>query len=231
MSIVLQRKVSTIWSSNLAYAVGLITSDGCLNKDGCHIFFTSKDFELVNNFKKALGLKNKIGKHHRGGETEKKYFYLQFGDKNFYSFLNQIGLTSAKSKTIKSVEIPDKYFADFLRGLFEGDGTFYSYRDKRWPNSFGFKMSWASASADFINWLKESLTSKYTVKGYLHKGVGVQNLEYVKGDSKKLYQIIYGKLPNLYLTRKYLKVKNAVLKDKLLGLDYLQKSRVEAGVA
>ena len=136
-----QSKVSTKWSGNLAYAIGLIAADGCLNKDGRHLWFSSKDLELIEKFKKSLGLSNKIGKYARGGETEKRYFCITFGDINFHSFLNSIGLTPAKSKTIKFVKIPKNYFADFLRGLFDGDGSFYTFRDKRWPNSFSFKLS------------------------------------------------------------------------------------------
>src|SRR3972149_398948 len=128
----LQRKVSTIWSRNLAYAIGLITADGNLSGDGRHMGFVSSEKELVENLRKALALTNSIRRGARGGETEKKYFIVQFGDKVFYQFLNSLGLTSAKSKTIKRVDIPDEYFSDFLRGLFDGDGTFYTFWDKRW---------------------------------------------------------------------------------------------------
>ena len=96
-----QNKIHIKWSSNFAYAVGLITADGCLNKDTRHISFVSKDLELIEKFKQSLSLKNHIGKAARGGTTEKKYFYINFGDKIFYQFLNSIGLTSAKSRTIK----------------------------------------------------------------------------------------------------------------------------------
>ena len=36
---------------------------------------------------------------------------------------------------------------------------------------------------------------------------------------------MYGDSPNLYLSRKYLKVRDAIAKDAKIGLDYLQKSR------
>src|SRR3989344_81038 len=221
-----QNKIALDWSENLAYAIGLLTSDGCLNKDKRHIWFSSKDLEMMENLKISLNLKNKISKYARGGEKEKRYYCVTFGDINFYKFLESIGLSSAKSKIIKSVEIPDKYFADFTRGLFDGDGSFYTYWDKRWPNSFGYKLSFASASPNFINWLKERLTNLYGVRGYFHKGSGVTNLEYVKGDSKKLYEVMYYKKTEiLYLTRKYIKVKTALEKDKQFGLQSLQKQR------
>lgn len=226
----IQRKVNTTWGNNLAYAVGLIAADGCLNKDGRHIWFSSKDLQLIRAFKKSLLLNNKIGRYARGGEIEKRYFYINFGDVCFYKFLNGIGLTSAKSKTIKSVKIPPSYFRDFLRGLFDGDGSFYAFRDKRWPNSFSFKLSIASASIEFIKWLKSILSEYYGVKGYLHKGAGVWNLEYVKGDTKKIFLAMYHSNDILYLERKYRKIKDAIEKDSKHGLPYLQKPR-NAGVA
>lgn len=221
----IQRKVNTAWSNNLAYAIGLLTADGCLNKDGRHIWFSSKDLQLIEAFKKSLLLSNKIGRHARGGETEKRYYCITFGDIYFYKFLNDIGLTSAKSKTIKSVKVPQSHFSDFLRGLFDGDGTFYTFQDKRWPNSFSFKLSIASASLNFLTWLRTTLTQYYGVRGYMHKGDGVWNLEYVKGDTKKLFTIMYHSNNMLRLDRKYCKLRDAIAEDNQRGLVYLQKQR------
>ncbi len=220
-----KRKVNTSWRSNLAYAIGLIAADGCLNKDRRHLWFSSKDLQLIETFKKSLRLSNKIGRYARGGEKEKRYFYLSFGDIYFYKFLNTIGLTSAKSKTIKHVDVPRLYFSDFLRGLFDGDGSFYTFKDKRWPNSFSFKLSIASASLDFLNWLKGILTKYYGVKGYIHKGDGVWNLEYVKGDTKKLFSVMYYNRNALRLERKYCKLRDAIQQDKHWGIPQLQKQR------
>jgi len=222
-----QRKVRIQWSGNFAYALGLITSDGSLNKDGRHLWFSSKDLELVKNLKNSLKIEAKIGRYARGGEKIKRYYRLSFGDIYFYRFLNKLGLFSNKSKTIKKVIIPKHLFSDFLRGLFDGDGTFYSYWDRRWPNSFGFKLSFASASPPFIEWIKKELTKLYGVKGYMHKGDGVFNLEYVKGDTKKLFEKMYrGKKDPLFLRRKYFKLKDALDIDKKVGLPYLQKSQM-----
>ena len=214
----LQNKVRLIWSSNFAYAIGLIASDGCLNSDQRHIWFSSAEEEMMLNYKKALELSNNIGRYARGGEKEKRYYCLTFGDKNFYQFLNRIGITSAKSKTIKSVCIPDEYFSDFLRGLFDGDGTFYTFQDKRWPNSHGYQISFASASRDFVTWLQGRLSNLYSVKGFLHRGVGVWDIRYVKGDSIKLYLAMYNKNGAqriLFLRRKYDKITRVFSEDNL----------------
>mgnify|MGYP000123670290 CR=1 FL=1 len=211
-----QNKIRISWSPKFAYAIGLITSDGCLSSDRRHIIFKSIDKELVENIKIALSLKNKIGRSTRGGERIKKYFNIQFGDIIFYQFLNRIGLESAKSKTIKKVKVPDEFFVDFLRGLFDGDGTFYSSWDKRWPNSFVFQMSFSSASLDFLKWLKLKLTTFYKVRGFICKGKGVFNLRYTKGYSKKLFSKMYYDENLLILLRKYVKIKNTLFQDKII---------------
>jgi len=40
-------RVSTIWSKELAYVIGLLVTDGCLSKNGRHIDPTSKDREQL----------------------------------------------------------------------------------------------------------------------------------------------------------------------------------------
>jgi hypothetical protein len=131
-----KKPIDLNWNPNLAYAVGLIATDGYVFPDGIHVNFTSKDAEQVLHLKMALKLRNLITKKARGYEQEKKYYMIQFGDHKFVNFLQNIGITTAKSKTIKRVNVPDIFFFDFLRGCFDGDGTFYSYWDKRWKSSF-----------------------------------------------------------------------------------------------
>lgn len=225
----LQRKASAEWCPNLAYAIGLIASDGCLDKDRRHIYFVSKEPELISHFKTALRISNKpseIIRKPKEYEKERRYFRISFGDKVFYHFLNTIGLTSAKSKTIASVHIPFEFFPDFLRGFFDGDGTFYTFWDTRWPNSFGFKTSFASASLPFIHWLRTILNERYDLAGVIHRGAGVYNLEYAKGASHALFSIMYYQANLLFFSKKYHKMKVAFDIDDRVGIPALQKRRM-----
>jgi len=203
-------KISIIWSPQLAYAIGLITTDGCLIKDGRHINLTSKDKEQIDNFKFCLNLTNKIGKKARGGEEEKKYYVLQFGDVNFYKFLLSIGLMPNKSKILANIKIPNKYFFDFLRGHFDGDGSSYSYWDNRWKSSFMFYTVFVSASKNHINWLKETITKNLKIKGHITKSVSnsAYQLKYAKTESLKLLAKIYYNNKVICLKRKKIKIEN-----------------------
>ena len=130
------------WSSNFAYAIGLIVTDGNLSKEGNRITFVSKDIEQIENFNKSLGINIKVGIH-RSGSTSSTAYRLQFRDVLFFEFLNNIGIFPVKSKTIKKIKIPKKYFFDYLRGCFDGDGSVYSYWDKRYKSSFMFYLSFS----------------------------------------------------------------------------------------
>ena len=86
----LLNKTKTEWCAELAYAIGLIATDGNLSKDGRHINFTSKDKQLAGLFAKCLNLQTKITMKGNGFGKEKKYYFVQFGDKNFYRFLEKL---------------------------------------------------------------------------------------------------------------------------------------------
>src|SRR5688572_7752865 len=50
-----QRDAPLCWSSELAYAIGLIATDGWLSSDGRHVGFVSADKELVETFLRCVG--------------------------------------------------------------------------------------------------------------------------------------------------------------------------------
>jgi hypothetical protein len=106
-------KIKTEWNSKLAYAIGLIATDGCLYNDGRHLAFVSKDLQQIKTFKKCLGLKVKIAKKQSGFKKEIYTYWVQFGDVNFYKFLLEVGLTPRKSKTMSGLNIPNEYFLIF----------------------------------------------------------------------------------------------------------------------
>ena len=104
------------WSNEIAYAVGLITTDGNLSNNGRVMSLDSKDRSQIETFRKCLGLKNKIGLKSNGYTERKDYYRVQFGNVILYKWLLDIGLMPNKSKRIGSLKIPNKYFFNFLRG-------------------------------------------------------------------------------------------------------------------
>jgi intein/homing endonuclease len=210
-------RVNIEWSPSFSYVLGLIASDGCLSADNTHVTFVSKDREQVENFKSILKLKNIIGKNYSG--TNGLSYRIQFGDVGFCSFLKKVGITSAKSKTIGSLKIPQKYFYDFLRGSFDGDGTFYSYWDKRWKSSFMFYTEFISASNEHVLWIQHEIFSRLGVNGHITKSKNnsCYRLKYAKSDSVKILKKMYYKSDLICLKRKRLKISRvlAIVGEKL----------------
>ena len=207
-----QGKVKIRWSPEFAYAIGLLVTDGNLSPDGRHINFTSKDKSLIQSFKSILRLQNKIGRKARGKDDVKKYYVIQFGDVLFYKFLIEIGITPRKSKTLASIKIPRQYFFDFLRGHFDGDGTFYSYWDPRWRSSFMFYTEFISASKKHIDWLRRMLSGLLKIKGHVtHDGKrATYQLKYAKRESLILLKHIYYATALVCLDRKCFKINRAL---------------------
>lgn len=197
-------KAKVLWSSGFAYALGLLATDGNLSSDGRHINFTSKDLSQVKTFKKCLGLENKIGMKSRGGEKKKKYFQIQFGDKNFYEYMEKLGITPKKSKTIGEIKVEDKYFADFLRGCIDGDGSIgaYEHPESKHPQ---LRVRIYSASPKFLEWLKESISKLFKINsGWIEIKEGLIGvLVYAKADSIILLKRIYYRGVEYKLERKY----------------------------
>ncbi|MEW6008299.1 MAG: LAGLIDADG family homing endonuclease [Candidatus Omnitrophota bacterium] len=181
------RKELKISGRNLWYLVGLITSDGCLSKDGRHIDITSKDSQLLISLTKELGLSNKVGVKNRGAKNQA--YHIQIANKNFYDFLLSIGLTPNKSLTLKKVEVPVIYFVDFLRGLVDGDGGI-----QRWIHRPNRREQWnlriASGSKSFLAWLKNEIEKNIRAKGRLYS------------EGKNNFRLKYGKMAAREIARR-----------------------------
>ena len=200
------------WSNGIAYSVGLMASDGCLQSDGRHLDITSKDIEQLNNFSQSIGRPLTISLKHRGKSDA---YRIQFSDVAYYDFLLKVGLTPKKSHTINNLNIPNKYYSHFLRGLFDGDGTTYGYYDKRWENSFMYYLGFTSASKDFLDYISErNITLFKTTKKNPNKSKGVYILMYGKKDSYIVYKAMYKNTDDLYLARKKTKIEGFIKEDK-----------------
>jgi len=173
----------------------------------------SSDREQLVNFKKCLFLKNKIEKTEYKGVISGR---VQFGNVYFYKWLEYIGLTPNKSKTLGKIKIPNKYFIDFLRGHLDGDGSITIYKD-RYNTKINPKyvydrlfIRFISASAKHISWLQEKINTLLKLSGRIHiakSRKGMSNLyilKFMKKESIILLKKIYydNKIPCLSRKRK-----------------------------
>ncbi len=77
-------------------------------------------------------------------------------------------------------------------------------------------MTFASASRPFLEWLQVKMTTAFGVKGLIRRGDGVYEIRYVKGDTQRLFSVMYNRPKPLFLSRKYNKIKSAFLFDQEL---------------
>lgn len=182
--------------TDLWYVIGIIVSDGNLSLDGRHLNITSKDLVLIERIKAALFLTNKISMKARGGETVKKYGFLQFGDAKFYRYLLTIGLTPKKSITLGKISVPEQYFPDFLRGVIDGDGNIHRWNH---PQNGGeqWELRITSAAPIFSKWLFDTTQKYFKVKGILVSGKDLRH------NRNPRFVIKFGKMAGREIVRRY----------------------------
>jgi hypothetical protein len=202
-----------IWSSKVAYAVGLMATDGCLSGDIRHMELTSKDIQQIENIKDCFAIRAKISSKGPGSFGKGWYYRIQWGDVTLYNFLLEIGLTPHKSLTLGALKIPDEYFFDFLRGSYDGDGSFYSYYDSRWKKSFMFYLTFLSASEAHIFWIRETVERLTGIRGHIVRNGRkciMTNVRYAKKDSVRVLEKLYPSREVMCLERKRLKIIDAL---------------------
>ncbi len=204
------------WSPELAYAVGLITTDGNLSVDRRHIQFTNTEYELIELFKNCLRIDNKPTITKPSGFGKKRVYRLNFGNVKFYRWLEEIGLKTNKTRSLGKLKIPDTYFADFLRGHIDGDGSVFTYIDnymvykgKRYTYNRLYTV-FISASFEHLKWIRECIKESLNIEGALtshlrkNRKFPLWKLRFAKKESLKILPWIYYRpgLPCLNRKRK-----------------------------
>jgi hypothetical protein len=116
-------------SSEKFYVIGLIASDGCIS--GNFAKLVSKDRELVDYLKTITECTNLVREDRRmvNGNIQ-TYYGLHFSSVEMIEILNNYGITERKSLTFSPKNIPQEYLGDFIRGVFDGDGSLSVSRRK-----------------------------------------------------------------------------------------------------
>lgn len=201
-----------VWADRMAYAVGLMATDGCLSTDGRHLSFGSGDRELVDTLLSCLGRRNLIRElRTRNGSP---YFSVQFGDVQLYRWFQSIGLDRRKSRTISALTVPDEFLAALTRGLLDGDGSnihlFYrgtgkARRDRLYEM---LQTKLTSGSRAHLDWLRARLARRFGIHGFIEKkrmsswNGSAYALIYSKRESLVLLSVLYADPASACLLRK-----------------------------
>ena len=202
----------SFWSSDMAYIFGLLITDGCISKikgGSYRISLCLNDRDLLLKVAKTMGSDHTI--------TESKYQkdinVFIFGREKIAQDLLRLGMKPRKSLDVKFPEVPKEYLRDFIRGVFDGDGSAF-FEPKN--NYNALKSSFTSGSREFIYRLEKALyglgMSKRTIYESSTTGKPISyKFKYSHKNSLQLYSKLYQNLRGgLYLKRKYDKFKKAI---------------------
>lgn len=191
-------------SEGKAYLLGLIFSDGNISSKKYYFNISSIDQKLIKTCKKLLKT-NKPIYHYQNS------FFLIIGNKNLHNSLKKLGLLERKSWKEYSIPLISKNLRwHFLRGIFDGDGSFYI--DDRGKYKY-LCASFSCGSRRFLQEIKEWL-ERCNIKTHNIRfdrkpnDKGCWQLRIAsKEDIKKFTDYLY-KNSNYFLDRKYEIVKS-----------------------
>jgi len=190
----------------MAYVLGFLFADGNIICTKRHTWFWSiqiTDKGILEKIKMEINSSHIISERKKK-QNHKQLYRLQIGSKHMCNDLLHLGLTQRKSKTILLPKIPKKYFSDFLRGYFDGDGgVWVGLKNKNQKKkTYTISTFFTSGSMEFLVSLRHVLSKNGLNGGSLVKKERGFDLKYSVKDSLILYKIMYNNKCSLFLDRK-----------------------------
>lgn len=187
------------WSAEFAYVVGLIASDGNLQTGSNEVRMVSTDRQIVDLYCQCLGLRpNDIAEDNWPDQKAvpipllqsqrppyKRQYSVIFSDHRYRARLEEIGLIPNKSRELGPLRVPDRYFRDFLRGEFDGDGCWSRERKSLQGTLLGII---TSGSRSYLEWIQETIERLGRVSGGRISSI---NLRYRSDSAERLGHYLY----------------------------------------
>jgi len=182
----------------MAYIFGFWIADGCLKR-----YKKSKIFSITQDKKDKYLLEAMLKEMDSNYPLSRNVncYCFTIVSKTIYDDIIKLGGKERKSFDVKFPKVPKKYLPDFIRGLWDGDGTIY-YLNK----AKSFASSYSSASKELIDGLFLALKENIpNLDGSVNKSDNEYVLKFSKNDTIRLKKFMYqepldGKL---MLKRKY----------------------------
>lgn len=198
------------WSSEMAYVLGFFAADGYItvNKRGGQFWcFDIGDKKHIKQIRKIIQSDHKISiRKRRGG----KYitYRMQIGSVEMCDDLRQLGFSENKTKSLVVPNVSPKYFSDFVRGYFDGDGHVWVglIHKERKTKTLVINTGFTSCSKKFLDALNKKLELFASSKGIIKRGNGDSyRLNFSIISTLNLYKFMYNRecIKNkLFLNRK-----------------------------
>jgi hypothetical protein len=194
------------WSHNMAYVFGLWCADGHIyaenNTYSFSIALKESDRYLLETIKKDLQFEAPLRKAETKSprsESTSTIYKLTVGSKILVEDLLGLGGQQRKSLIMKLPVVPNQFFPDFIRGLFDGDGTIvYDSAARTW------KAGIYSGTESFVKELQAVLTNRITdLSCPIQKARKLFCLTFSANNARRLAKFMYNSPSLLFLYRKY----------------------------
>lgn len=194
----------------MAYVLGFFAADGYMirQKQGGHyIDFYNTDLGILENIRNALSSNHVISPRPRYG-NQRTLYRIQIGSRIWFRDLAKLGFVQGKSKVLHMPKIPKRYFPNFVRGYFDGDGNVWTglinkNRPKPTHSLFVF---FTCGSEGFLLQLNKKLHATAGINGgSLSYQSRAFRLSYSTQDALKLHHYMYSGNLNLHLVKKKVK--------------------------
>jgi len=198
------------WSPNMAYILGFWFSDGYIYKrkiagmDTRYIFGISQcERYILEDILNEIGSDYPIHKENQNNRVTSYRFLID--SKEIVNNIIKLGGCYRKSLVCKFPYVPKKYLPDFIRGLWDGDGSVFWSRHLHGSKSI--KSSYCSGSKKFVDKMLGVLRENIVgLKGniYKHFSKKVYYITFDSNDTIRLKDFMYKNInKKLRLNRKY----------------------------
>jgi hypothetical protein len=195
----LNENVLDVLTPNACYWIGFLYADGHVRKEGAEY---SIEVEIELKDKQHL---IKLAQFFECNKEPKQYSEnsctIRFYSKKLQEKLRELGLTHDKSYTAKPNDLL-KDSRDFWRGVIDGDGGIYNYKEKSYNASKHVHLCGTLATIEgFIMYCSAKLGVKE--KSATHKpGKALYSISYYGVEAEQILNLLY-KDATVYLDRKY----------------------------
>lgn len=198
-------------SENKAYFLGLIYSDGCISRTTLRISLQDNDGYILDKLLKDVGSNSKLYNIKKRKNTHQNQKLIVLSSKKMIHDLEKLGVSPKKSLVLEfpnKKQVPEEHFNHFIRGVFDGDGSVFSY--ERTINGKKYIESGVSiiSSNDFIFQLYNHLNYGRIYHTNHNKNSFISFKE--KNEIEKILDYLY-RDSTIFLKRKYEKSQKILL--------------------
>ncbi len=193
----------------MSYVFGYAVADGCIckrkgRKNSYTFNITSKDKDILLKIRQIMDSNHPIDRKYNSQRMP--YSFIQICNKEVCKDLISLGINPRKTYNLDSLNVPEKYLSDFVRGFFDGDGTVYIYKVN---GVLQIKAGFVSTSINFLSNFNQRLCLALgippkSIHSFSQEGKLIEyNICFYIDDCEKLADFMYGNSPFLYLLRKH----------------------------